>query len=226
MQGPFLRKYGVEAVLDFTLYALDGTALQPGAVHASGDSKIMKNEAAEANTANGFVDEGQTCSITLSAAEMTTARAMIILVDQTSPQAWLDTTLYIETYGHASAQHPYDFGDLDDIQSRLPAALVGGRMSSDAVSISGSTDAADKLEASAEVIIAASVNDASATTTSFITTLTETDDNFHNGSILIFTSGALITQRAEVTGYNGSTFALTVSELTSAPADAVTFILV
>lgn len=36
--------------------------------------------------------------------------------------------------------------DTQDIQSRLPAALVGGRMSSDAVAISGDTAAADNLE--------------------------------------------------------------------------------
>lgn len=37
--------------------------------------------------------------------------------------------------------------DTQDIQSRLPAALVSGRMSSDAVAISGSTTAADNVEA-------------------------------------------------------------------------------
>jgi len=37
--------------------------------------------------------------------------------------------------------------DTDDIQTRLPAALVAGRMSSDAVAISGSTAAADGVEA-------------------------------------------------------------------------------
>ena len=37
--------------------------------------------------------------------------------------------------------------DTADIQSRLPAALVSGRMSSDAVAISGSTTAADNVEA-------------------------------------------------------------------------------
>lgn len=37
--------------------------------------------------------------------------------------------------------------DTQDIQSRLPAALVSGRMSSDAVAVSGSTVAADAVEA-------------------------------------------------------------------------------
>lgn len=37
--------------------------------------------------------------------------------------------------------------DTEDIQTRLPAALVSGRMASDAVAISGSTTAADNVEA-------------------------------------------------------------------------------
>lgn len=37
--------------------------------------------------------------------------------------------------------------DTQDIQSRLPAALVSGRMASDAIAISGSTTAADNVEA-------------------------------------------------------------------------------
>jgi hypothetical protein len=37
--------------------------------------------------------------------------------------------------------------DTDDIQTRLPAALVGGRMSSDMVAVSGDSGAADNIEA-------------------------------------------------------------------------------
>lgn len=37
--------------------------------------------------------------------------------------------------------------DTQDIQNRLPAALVGGRISADAVAVSGSTTAADNVEA-------------------------------------------------------------------------------
>ena len=36
--------------------------------------------------------------------------------------------------------------EISDIQSRLPAALVGGRMAADAVAVSGSTTAADNLQ--------------------------------------------------------------------------------
>src|SRR5262245_47315848 len=51
----------------------------------------------------------------------------------------------------AGASHAADIAavqaDTDNIQTRLPAALVSGRMSADAVAISGSTTAADNVEA-------------------------------------------------------------------------------
>lgn len=71
-----------------------------------------------------------------------------------------------------------------------------------------------------------SVNDASATTTSFVTALTEAVNDFWKDSIVVFTSGALRGQTRRVTAYNGTTKALTVDTLTSAPANGVTFVLV
>lgn len=109
MQGVHLRKYGVEAKIDFELYEVDGVDFRVDAVHAAGDTKIMKNEGAEANTTNGFVDEGKGYSITLTAAEMQAARILIYVVDQ-GTKAWLDKSISIETYGHASAQHAFDLG--------------------------------------------------------------------------------------------------------------------
>jgi hypothetical protein len=108
MQGPFLRKYGEATTLDFVLYSTDGTSLKTDAVHASGDATTMKDEGVEANTTNGFVDEGKGYSLALTATEMQAARIVIYLVDQTSPKAWLDEAIVVETYGHTSAQHAFD----------------------------------------------------------------------------------------------------------------------
>ena len=130
MQGPFLRKYGVEATFDFHLYEPDGGGLCTGATHVTGDTKVMKDEGAEANTTNGFVDEGQGYSITLTATEMQAARAVIYVVDQTNPAVWIDEVVVIETYGHANAQHAFDLddaspsyslsaGDIDDIHDEV-----------------------------------------------------------------------------------------------------------
>lgn len=110
MATTYLRKYGAATTVDFELYLADGTALQAAASHASGDLSIMKDEGNEGTPTNGFTDEGHGYSLALTATEMQAARIVIYVVDQTSPQAWLDKVLIIETYGNASAMHPFDLG--------------------------------------------------------------------------------------------------------------------
>lgn len=107
MGARILRKYGVQTTITFELYETDGTDLKSDAVHALGDTKIMKDEGAEANTSNGFTDEGQGYSIVLTATEMQAARIVVYVVDQAT-KAWLDKVLHIETYGNASAMHAFD----------------------------------------------------------------------------------------------------------------------
>ena len=77
MQGVHLRKYGVQTTINFDLFEVDGVDFRVNAVHAAGDSKIMKDEGAEANTTNGFTDEGNGYSIVLTATEMQAARIVI-----------------------------------------------------------------------------------------------------------------------------------------------------
>jgi len=68
-----------------------------------------------------------------------------------------------------------------------------------------------------------SVNDASATTTSFKTTMTEVDD-FWNDCIIRFTSGALSGQSRPILDFANTNGVVTLDEaLTSAPANGVTF---
>lgn len=104
MQGVHLRKYGTQTTIDFELYEIDGVDFKTNAAHAAGDSKIMKDEGDEANTTNGFTDEGQGYSIVLTATEMQAARIVLYIVDQ-STKVWLDKSVVIETYGNASAMH-------------------------------------------------------------------------------------------------------------------------
>lgn len=108
MQGPQLRKYGVLTTINFELFEIDGIDFRVDAVHASGDSVIMKDEGAEASTTNGFADEGKGYSLVLTATEMQAARIVIYLVDLTATKVWLDKAIIIETYGHASAMHAFD----------------------------------------------------------------------------------------------------------------------
>jgi len=69
------------------------------------------------------------------------------------------------------------------------------------------------------------VNDASATTTSFVTALTSAVDDFYNDKILVFIGGALTGQARIISDYNGTTKAITFDEATtSAPANGDGFI--
>lgn len=126
------RKYGVATTIPFELFEVDGVDFRVDAVHASGDTTIMKDEGAETNTAAAFVDEGQGYSIALSDGEMEAARIAVYIADQTATKVWLDRVIYIETYGHASSQHAFD--------SDLAEQTV------DVVKISGDATAADNLE--------------------------------------------------------------------------------
>lgn len=116
--------------------------------------------------------------------------------------------------------------DTADIQTRLPAALVGGKMDSDMTAISGDTAAADNLEALGEGVVPAQVNDAAATTTSFIADgFTEATDDHYIGRLITFRTGALAGQQTDITDYVGSTQTFTVTALTEAPADNDFFVI-
>lgn len=72
----------------------------------------------------------------------------------------------------------------------------------------------------------ATVTDAGATTTSFVTDLVSAVDDFYVDQILIFISGALSGQARVITTYNGTTKVVTFDEaLTSAPVNGVDFII-
>lgn len=140
--------------------------------------------------------------------------------------------------------------DLDDIQTRLPVALVGGLMPSSLTAAGLATDAVDeiadgvwdevmsssvhntndsagqRLRRTSAVGTDGVVNDAAATTTSFVVGGTVTVNDFFNDQVLVFTTGALATQSRPVLDYDGATKTITLSEpLTSAPANAVEFVL-
>ena len=76
------------------------------------------------------------------------------------------------------------------------------------------------------ISIEASVNDAGATTTSFITSLTETATSFYSDLTLVFIDGALKGQAKPILSYNGATKLMTLGEaFSSAPADGDSFII-
>jgi hypothetical protein len=203
-------------ISDYT--AATGTmTVEPALTEApsAGDTWIVFPMVIGGIDANGRVDVGRVAG-TAQTANDNGADINAILVDT-------GTTLQAELDGIQA--------DTEDIQSRLPAALVSGRMSSDAVAISGSTDAADKLEASAETIVIGTVswdNTNATTTVIYSDDVTEATADHYNGRIMIFTSGDLTGQATDVTDYALDTGEgkFTVTALTEAPADNVTFVLV
>jgi hypothetical protein len=65
------------------------------------------------------------------------------------------------------------------------------------------------------------------TTTSFVTTLTEGVDSVHVGKLVRFQTGACAGQVRKITGYNGTTKALTFTDaFTTAPSAADVFALI
>jgi len=121
--------------------------------------------------------------------------------------------------------------DLAEINSRIPAALVGGKMSSDLGSIGGSVAALTYFRNALGTGVSGTIS-----TVAFTPTLTEfeagdiaedTTDNY-NGRIIIFTSGDILGQAAEITGYylQAGLGHFTVSALTSIPVNGTTFVIV
>lgn len=143
--------------------------------------------------------------------------------------------------------------DLIDVSGRLPAALgangnikadvrdydgtagtfAAGVPSVNAGQVAGSATAATKLSTAAGTMIAGTVDSATngftPTTTEFDAIgITDAETSQYVGRTVVFTSGTLIRQQAEVTAYSlsGTIGHFTVTALSAAPANGVTFIVV
>lgn len=112
------------------------------------------------------------------------------------------------------------------LDGRIPAALVDGKMSSDAVAISGSTGAADKLQASAEVIVTGAAIAGTLSTTQMTTDLAEVTDDHFNGRVIIWKTGVLKDQASDITDYDGASKMFTYTAVTESPSAADTFVIV
>jgi len=120
--------------------------------------------------------------------------------------------------------------DTQDIQSRIPAALSSGNIKADVLAISTSTDAADKLEASAETIVTGAAQTGTLSTTEMTTDLTISVNDQMNGRVLIFkedtTTVALRRQATDITDSVTTNGKLTFTALTTAPVNGDTFCIV
>lgn len=106
--------------------------------------------------------------------------------------------------------------DTQNIQSRLPAALVSGKMDADATSISGDATAADRLEALMDGVLTAAA-EGTPSTTVIQTDLAETTDDQYIGRLVTFLTGNAAGEQTDITDYTGSTGTITVTALANAP---------
>ncbi len=151
----FTRAYGTQTTLDFCLYITDatvGAVKVENAAHSSGDTYLMKDEGAEANTTNAFTDEGSCYSIVLTATEMQAARILVNIEDQ-GTKAWADKCLVVETYGNASAQ----FGVSADVNV-ISMAADTVTASAIAASAIGTSEFAAEADVNGEVVDALNVD--------------------------------------------------------------------
>ena len=117
--------------------------------------------------------------------------------------------------------------DTDDIQTRLPAALIGGRMDSDLEAINNSAPAAGNLRRSTLQIITGSIEDPPAATSSvFQTDLAEAQNDVYNGRTIIFLDGTSQDEATDITDYVGASGTLTVTALANAPSNGDNFIII
>jgi len=118
--------------------------------------------------------------------------------------------------------------DTDNIQTRLPAALSGGRMSSDVQAINNNTSPVSRLERSARTIIKGTVGAASSTTsivTSSLDPAAAVTDQFKGRIVIFDETTTTVNLRGQATDITASTAGgvLTVTALTTAPVSGDTF---
>lgn len=156
-----------------------------------------------------------------TAAAQATAQTSLNTIDD-----FLNTEIAAIIAALATAQ-----ADLDDIQTRLPATLVSGRMDSNMSAINNSSAAAVRQALAAGQIVPGTVDNAafSPTTTQLeASNITDAAANHYLDRVIIFTSGTLAGQVVSISAYalNAGRGRFTFSTATSAPANGTTFVVV
>jgi hypothetical protein len=116
--------------------------------------------------------------------------------------------------------------DTQDIQSRIPVALVTGRMDSNISAIDDSNESALDLAASAKTIVRGTAVTGTLSDTQMTTNLTELTDDHYIGRIIIWTAGSLKDQATDITDYEGVNGLLTFTTVTDIPSNNDTFVIV
>jgi hypothetical protein len=129
--NPIQRKYGEQTDIYFALYTQSGndtfyktTTIDTGDM-VIGIDGISATVANSINTAQKYSNGiNGIYKMTLEASEMTGKHIDIRIVDGSTPQAYKDTCIFIETYGHDSAQHRMDM-DFPTLALNFTSTAVG-----------------------------------------------------------------------------------------------------
>jgi hypothetical protein len=149
-------------------------------------------------------------------------------VTQIAAEVWNDQLSDNTDAGSAGKALADNDTNIQDIQSRIPAALVSGRMSSNIAAINDVAAAAINLALSTGEIIVGAAQTGTLSSTQMTTDLTEATDNHYIGRVILWTSGVLKGQRSFITDYAGASGLLTydVTETGEAPSNGDTFIII
>ncbi len=120
-------KYGATKDVYFEIYEVDGVDLRTNWTPAAADCQISTDGGAFANSDNIAVVAPTGTGlykVVLSVSEMTGKVAIIKLVDAAT-KVFLDRVIKVETYGNASAQHPFDLGTASVAQTGDSFGRIG-----------------------------------------------------------------------------------------------------
>ena len=192
--------------------AIDADSIAASALDGKGDWNIGKTDyALSAAGVDAILDETLTSHVTADSLG-------VAIKDTLADTNELQSDDYPTTIAAIQS-------DTDDIQTRLPAALVGGRMDSNMSAIDNDNTSAVNLKLSTLQIISGAA-ESTPSTTVIQTDLAETQDDIYIGRIIIFTSGAAKDEATDITDYTGSTGTVTCTALANAPSASDTFIII
>jgi hypothetical protein len=201
----FLRKYGTGSGADIYIpiikRAVVDFAVSADWTPAAGDVKISKDGGAAANIGTLptalTMGNGAVWKFVFTDAELQ-AKYIIVTVVDSATKAVEDQSFVIETYGNASALHPFD--------------LSVATQSVNVTQISGDSAAADNLEKEydgtgyGQVLQSATIATL-ASQTSFTLTAGSADNDAYNGCVIVIEDASTAAQKAVgvVSDYTGAT---------------------
>ena len=167
----------------------------------------------------------------ITAGTVTTATNLTNL--PTIPANWLtaagtaaDFTAEIQSGLATAAALSTVQADTDDIQSRLPAALVSGRIDASvgAIAANAITAASMAADVATEIrSVASGTSDSGSTTTMVDAARTEGDTDYWKGNFILFTSGTVLGQCRLITAFDAATDTITFTPATTAAVSTQTY---